>query len=188
MIIGITGTDGAGKGTVVEYLVNEKGFTHYSASGVIMDELIRRGIEGTRPNLRLMGNELRALHGSDYLIRRSLEKAGEAGDTNIVVESLRTPAEAETLRKAGGIIVAIDADQRIRFERVQSRRSSKDQVTFEQFQQHEQMETNDPNPHGMQKQKVIETADYVILNNESLEDLKQETERVLETISESHSR
>jgi dephospho-CoA kinase len=30
MIIGITGTDGAGKGAVVDYLVAQKGFTHYS--------------------------------------------------------------------------------------------------------------------------------------------------------------
>lgn len=187
MILGITGTDGAGKGAVVDYVVNEKGFTHYSASGIIMDELARRGMEGTRPNLRLVGNELRATHGPDYLIRRSLERAREAGDTNVVIESLRTPAEAATLRAAGGVLVAVDADQHIRYERVQARRSSKDQVSFEQFQAHEQMELNDPDPSGMKKQQVIAVADYVIMNNGTFEELRQEVERVFAKLSESGS-
>ena len=30
IIIGITGTLGAGKGTIVDYLVKQKGFVHYS--------------------------------------------------------------------------------------------------------------------------------------------------------------
>jgi len=42
IIIGITGTLGAGKGTVVEYL-QEKGFRHYSARGFITKEVEKRG-------------------------------------------------------------------------------------------------------------------------------------------------
>lgn len=42
LIIGITGTNGAGKGTVVEYLVKEKGFSHYSVSGYLTQILKRR--------------------------------------------------------------------------------------------------------------------------------------------------
>ena len=34
-IVGITGTLGAGKGTVVEYLTQQKGFKHYSARGLL---------------------------------------------------------------------------------------------------------------------------------------------------------
>ena len=30
MIIGVTGTNGAGKGTVVKYLVNNKDFKHFT--------------------------------------------------------------------------------------------------------------------------------------------------------------
>jgi dephospho-CoA kinase len=36
-IIGITGTIGAGKGTVVEYLVGQKGFDHYSVRSFLID-------------------------------------------------------------------------------------------------------------------------------------------------------
>ena len=43
MIIGITGTDGAGKGSVVDYLVKEKGFVHYSGRGVIVEAIEAKG-------------------------------------------------------------------------------------------------------------------------------------------------
>ena len=59
MVIGITGTNGAGKGALVDYLVAEKGFTYYSSSGFLAEELDRRGIEKTRTNLRGVGNEFR---------------------------------------------------------------------------------------------------------------------------------
>ena len=44
-IIGITGTIGAGKGTIVDYLVKEKGYVHYSVRAFIAEEIQRRGLE-----------------------------------------------------------------------------------------------------------------------------------------------
>lgn len=38
-IIGITGTLGAGKGTVVDYLVKNKGFNHFSVGDYLIDEI-----------------------------------------------------------------------------------------------------------------------------------------------------
>lgn len=178
MIIGVTGTDGAGKGTVVEYLMHTKGFTHCSARAIFAEGLTRRGEELTRANLRLMGNEMREAHGNDFLVTYYLEKIQEEKIEDAVIESIRTIAEAETLKAHGGILIAVDADQKIRYERVQLRRSSSDKVSFEEFVVHEELESNDPNPHGMQKQKVIIMADYTILNNGSVEDLKKSIEDV----------
>ena len=36
-IIGITGTLGAGKGTIVDYLVQKKGYVHYSVRSFIAE-------------------------------------------------------------------------------------------------------------------------------------------------------
>ena len=96
---------------------------------------------------------------------------------------MRAPAEAEYLKSQGGILLAVDADQELRYERVQSRRSETDQVTFEEFSAQEALENNDPDPNGMHKLKVIEMADYVIMNNGSIEDLHTEVEKFLKTIS-----
>lgn len=187
MILGITGTDGAGKGTVVEYIVSEKGFTHYSARTLLIEELEKRGLPVDRNQMRLVANDLRAQYGNDYVVQFYLERAQLSPSVNIVIESIRTLDEAKTLRAAGGILVAVDADQKIRYERVQARRSESDKVSFEQFVEHEALEMNDPDPHGMQKAKVIARADYVIMNNGTFDELRQEVERVFAKLSESRS-
>lgn len=42
LIIGITGTIGAGKGTVSDYLVNKKGFKHFSVREFLIKEINKR--------------------------------------------------------------------------------------------------------------------------------------------------
>jgi dephospho-CoA kinase len=181
MILGITGTDGAGKGTVVEYLVDHHGYTHYSARAFILEEIRKQGLPDTRNQMRLTANELRKQHGNEFLIKVSLEKARADGVSNAVIESLRATAEAECLKAHGGILLAVDADQQLRYERVQARRSESDQVSFAEFQRHEELEKNDPDPHGMQKAKVMEMADYTVTNNGTVEELKQQVEQFLAT-------
>lgn len=182
MLIGIAGTDGSGKGTAVTYFVNQHGFKHYSARAILMLELARRDVEPTRANMRLTANEMREQHGNDYVVVHNLEKIVADGIENAIIESIRTTAEAETLKQNGGILIAIDADQLCRYERVQARRSETDKVTYEEFVAHEALESNDPNPHGMQKQKVIEMADYLILNNGTTEDLYATLEALFQDI------
>lgn len=42
LVIGITGTLGAGKGTIVDYLVDSKGFAHYSVRAYLIEEIKKR--------------------------------------------------------------------------------------------------------------------------------------------------
>jgi dephospho-CoA kinase len=183
MLLGITGTDGAGKGTVVNYLVQHKGFVHYSARAIWIDALTKRGEETTRANMRLIANEMREQFGNDFLITYYLKKIAEEGTENAIIESIRAVSEAEALKKNGGILLAVDAHQELRYTRVQERRSESDKVSFEEFVAHEELETNDPNPHGMQKQKVIAMADYTIVNNGTQEELFIQIEAVFSKIA-----
>lgn len=180
ILLGITGTDGAGKGTVVRYLADKKGFIHYSARALLIEELNKRGEELTRANMRLIANELRAQYGNDFLVTHYLAVRESQRPLRCIIESIRTVAEAETLKAHGGILIAVDADQKVRYERVQARRSETDRVTFEQFAAHESLEANDPDPHGMQKPRVIAMADHIILNNGAIEDLERHVEDLCE--------
>lgn len=179
MIIGITGTDGAGKGTVVDYLVTKKGFSHYSSRALLLDQVLLAGIEPTRNELRMMGNKMRKEHGDDIIVQKAFEKITTDASQKSVIESIRALAEAITLKSHGALLLAVDADTHLRYERVQSRRSVSDQVTFEEFISHEELEKNDPDPHGMQKAKVIEMADYTIFNNGSVGELEAAVEEFL---------
>ena len=181
MIIGITGTDGGGKGTVADYLVHDKKFVHYSSRALITGELEKQGLPIDRNQMRLVANELRARFGDDVIVLNALEAIKEAGVENAVVESIRTLAEAVTLKKNHGILLAVDADPNIRYARVQGRRSASDHVSYEQFLAHEELEKNDPDPHGMQKEAVMALADYTIMNNKGFSELKSAIETFLNT-------
>lgn len=173
MIIGVTGTDGAGKGAAVDFLVRKRSCTHYSSRQVIEAEVVARGLESNRQQLRLVANDLRAQYGNDVLVARALKQIGVDQVSCAVIESVRTLAEAETLRDAGGVLLAIDADPKERYRRISGRKSATDNISYEDFLAQEKIEMNDADPHGMQKAAVIKSADYTIMNNGSLRALWQ---------------
>ena len=180
MMIGITGTDGGGKGTVVEYLVEQKRFVYCSARALWVDEINKRGLEVNRANMRIVANDLRATHGDDFLITEYQRRTNFDSTKNYVIESIRATAEVATLKKYGGILWAVDADQHARYERIQLRASGTDKISFEEFVAHETLEMNDPDPHGMQKAKVIAMADHIFYNNGTPADLFAQVEKALE--------
>lgn len=182
MILGITGTDGAGKGTVVDYLVEEKEFVHYAARQLWIDEINRRGLEVKRENMRIVANNLRRTNGNDFLVTAYLARIKEEGVENAIIESIRATAEAKTLKSRGGVLLAVDADQKLRYERIVGRASESDRVTLAQFVAQEELEMNDPDPNGMQKAAVMAMADYTITNNGTLDELHTQIEKTLSKI------
>lgn len=182
MIIGITGTNGAGKGTVVEYLVEKKGFMHYSAREFIYEEIDRRGLERNRDSTNLVGNDLRKQYGPAYVVQSLYEKALHAGG-NAVIESVRTIGEAERLKAEGMVILAVDADRELRYERAVGRGTELDRISFEEFCEQEDREMAQIEPWDMNIFGVMRMADAVILNNGTLAELTMQIEEALKKVS-----
>ena len=63
IIIGITGTIGAGKGTVVDYLKKHHRFAHFSARQFLYKLIDEKGLERNRDNLTSTANALRKKDG-----------------------------------------------------------------------------------------------------------------------------
>lgn len=179
-LLGITGTDGAGKGTVVEYLASRKGFFVCSARAILERELEARGLPKDRANLRLMGNELRRTQSADVLVSLFLARAEEARAERAILDSVRALAEVKRLKAEDGFLVAVDADQNIRYERVIARASESDRVDFETFMAQEALEMNDPAEGGMQKAAVMAAADATLMNNGTREELYAQVDAMLE--------
>jgi dephospho-CoA kinase len=183
LIIGITGTLGAGKGTVVEYLVAEKGFAHYSVRAFLLKEIIRRGMPENRDSMVVVANELRAMHGPSYVTDQLYYEAAKVGN-NCIIESIRTPGEIDSLRQKGQFILfAVDADPKLRYERIVERSSETDKISFDTFVDNETREMNASDPNKQNLKACINRADFVLNNDGSKEDLFGEVEKILTQMS-----
>jgi dephospho-CoA kinase len=88
-IIGLTGTIGAGKGTIAQYLVKQHGFKHYQVRDVLTQELNKQDIPVTRDSMREMANSLRNLYGSEYIVSQ-LRSLAQQSQSDTLIESIRT--------------------------------------------------------------------------------------------------
>ena len=114
-----------------------------------------------------------------------LDKIDSKG--NYIIDSLRNVGEAKFLREnvKNFILIAVDAPQKLRFERIIKRGKPSDPKSWEEFLKVDNRDFFDPeNPLGQQVGKCIETADYVIVNDKDLESSMKEIERIWEEIKE----
>ena len=184
IIIGITGTLGAGKGTIVDYLVNKKGFPHYSVRAFITEEIIKRGLPVNRDSMVIVANALRAKHTSSYIVEQLFEQAKISGK-NCVIESIRTKGEVEALKSKGNFyLIAVDANAQTRYERIQKRQSETDMVSFETFIANEEREMQSKDPNKQNILSCMEMADFVLFNNRSIEDMERTVDMVIAEILE----
>lgn len=178
MIIGLTGSYGAGKDTVADYLV-KKGFVYHSLSDLLREELMIRGQEISRENLIAIGNEIRKKFGGGELARRTLNKIKGDNEVWALVVSIRNPDEVKVLRGLENFILwFVDAPPKVRYDRTVKRGRSDDFSSYEDFVAKEKME-NSADPGAQQLSKVAEMANRKIVNDGSLDDLYKKVDALV---------
>lgn len=175
MIIGVSGTPASGKDTVAEYLEKEKGFDHISHSAILRELVKKQGLDLNLENLTEAGNKV-----GTKLVEIALSRINK--DRNTVVSSIRQVAEIETYKKEKNFFMLfVEADARVRFERLKSRGRVGDSETFEQFIDVEYRQS-DGKSGGINLEGCKKQADFVIENNGTIDELYDQIEQVYEAI------
>ena len=166
----------SGKGTVAEYL-KEKGFEGYVFSDVIKEEARNRGLELTRKNLQKVGDLLRIESNNEgVLAKKLLEKIKT---DKAFVDGARNADEILELRKRDDFkLIAVDASQKIRYERLKTRNRPGDPETFGEFKKSDDLE-NKKLGGGQEINKCMDLADYKIDNNGTQKKLLEKVDKIL---------
>ncbi len=183
IVFGLTGKNASGKGTVAEIL-KKKNFTYHSLSDSLRDELKSLKKEETRENLIDIGNELREKGGPGVLADKLMPKLNS--ENNHIVDSIRNPLEVISLRKETLLrrffLISVDANSRLRYDRLCSRGRIGDTDSWEKFVEQEKKEENNDDPNKQQLSRTMEMADYSIDNSGTLEELEAQVNRIISSL------
>ncbi len=181
ILIGLTGENCSGKGTVAEYL-QKKGFAVASLSDVIREELAHDGKEITRENLIVKANALRNEFGPGILAKKAIATIRK--DRNYVIDSIRNPGEVDELKKQRNFfLLYITASPEIRFQRMCERRRENDPKTIEAFLHLENLERKS-SPIQQNLEETAKMADKVIINDGDLQQLYDSLDKTLSELSD----
>ena len=186
MYIGLTGYMGTGKGEIARIL-QERGYKYISLSDMVREEATKRGLEHTRENLQDVGNDLRKNYGPGILGQRVREKieAEEGaiyGAGNWIIDGIRHPKElAEIKKMPKSQVLSLTASLDTIVERVQKRgRAGEEKATKEEVFERLKRESGvGEEASGQQVQKCLEQADFLIINEGSLEELNKKLDHFI---------
>ncbi|MGB3921543.1 AAA family ATPase [Methanothrix sp.] len=195
-IIGFVGLPGSGKGEASR-IARERGLVVVVMGDVIRQEAARQGLEPTDQNLGRIGNALREREGPEAVAKRTLEMAQRTGRDLVVVDGLRSQAEADFFRSRAEEFYLIEvqaaADVRLRWlenrgrpddpkgcEEDRGGASAEDRAVDSAASALKEREGREK---GWGLCQAMERADYRIDNSGSLEDLRQRVVQLLDRIT-----
>ncbi len=186
-IIGITGTLASGKTSIRDFFLSHFSSYFISLSDIIKEELIKEGKELKRENFVEKGNELRKKYGAHILVEVAILTLPESSDKQaVVIDGIRNPEEVKYLREKFGrefVLIAVDAPREIRFKRLLERKKESDPRTFEKFIEMDEIDAGKNQPeYGQRVHDCLRLADYLIINDSSMEDLNKKLEEICKTI------
>lgn len=169
--IAFTGLPGSGKSEAVA-VAEQQGWTVVRMGDAVRAEAKRRNLPPTDESLGRIADERRRQEGMDVWARRALpdDAAGP-----IVIDGIRNIEEIEFFRQALDefVLVAVHASPDTRYRRLRHRGRSDDALSREALQERDQREL------GWGIGSVVAMADVVIVNEGSLNELREKVQRLI---------
>jgi dephospho-CoA kinase len=184
-VVGLTGSIGSGKEVVKEFLARKYNMWYVSLSSMIRAELEKKKHSFNRMTLQDHGNELRRKYGSHILAKLAVEYLQRDKEL-IVVDGIRNIGEARWLKQQFGkdfVLIAVDAPQNVRFERIVARNRPSDPKSWEEFLEVDKRDQGEGEPeYGQHTGQCIREADFVIVNDGSKEEFEKKVIDVIENL------
>ncbi len=176
MKIAFVGPPAVGKDVVSDFIAKKYSLTHISSGDLVREYVIKNNLgDLSRENLGLVANQMRKEFGADILVKTAIERAPD----NLVLTGLRAIDEVEAFKNLGGKVISITAPIRKRFELALARMRIDDNVPFDEFKKIEEREFKNMDRNSQNVQKVLEMADYEIVNDGTLNDLFEKSLNVI---------
>jgi len=177
-VVSIVGMTGAGKSEVAR-VFEENDFTRIRFGDVTDEEIKKRGLELNEENERYIRELLRKRHGMSAYARLNLPRIDSAlKHSDVVIDGLYSWEEYAFLKNHFGedfCVVAVWASPRTRYARLTSRLNRC--LTLEEAVSRDRAEIENINKGG-----PIAMADFTIINESALENLRQETRRIISVL------
>lgn len=176
-IIGIVGTIGAGKDTAGDYISKKLNIPSFQISSPLKQILLQEGKELTRENLIDLGTRLASEKGEAHLAEYILKRAPEVS----IITGMRQLGQLSFLKSATDLIlISIDANPEVRFERVKRNSKLGEASTLDAFISKEQAENSPPNVQRLFE--CMKLAEYQVINEGSLNDLYARLDDIMQEL------
>ena len=173
VVVAVTGMPGSGKSFVARILAERLGYPLLVMGDIVREEVVRRGLELTVHNIEMVAEELRRLGGPGFVAELVVEKAKKLNSQGVIVDGVRSLDEVQILSSLGRVyIVAVHSPPNLRYHRLVSRMREGDVRGVEEFKLRDEANLR------LGVGGVIALADYMIVNNSTLDKLREEAERV----------
>src|SRR5438094_459479 len=165
---------GAGK-SLASSVMKTRGIPVFVSGDIIRAEARKRKLKFTRKNLGELMLQIRKEEGMGAVARRLVPLVESARGELVVYEGARSVEEVDELRRKYRVVtIAINASRQARFQRLQRRRRSDRPRGWADFSERDNREL------GVGIAKLIALADRTVENEDSKDDLKRRTRRLLQ--------
>jgi dephospho-CoA kinase len=179
IVIGLTGMPGSGKSIVVE-AAREFGYDIIIMGDVIREETAKCGLEPTPYNIGKVMLELRKKGGNGVIAEKCIPRIDQRNGLKIMIDGLRSYTEAEIFQKYyhNFILATVHSSPQTRFKRLSTRGRSDDPHNWEIFEERDKRELS------VGIGNAIALSEYVIINENTMEELRKRTVNILNRAEE----
>jgi len=175
-VLVIVGMPGAGK-SLASSVMKARGIPVFVSGDIIRAEARKRKLRFTRKNLGDLMLKIRKEEGMGAVAKRLVPLVQSASGEFVVYEGARSVEEVDQLRRKFRVItIAIHASREARFRRLQRRGRSDRPRGWADFSERDNREL------GVGIAKLIALADRTVENEDTKDDLKRRTRRVLQVV------